>query len=161
MSKADNALTTSITPTPTRRSVLSTGAAVLTAAAATYSAEAGATTAAISGAAFSAEYQAYVAARAAVAACGAEDIADADYDAHEKRMDLLLDRSWAAAKSVMERSPANWDEVAEAAHVVFTELWDARTWEKHSSCQELEVGLFEAIFAMKQFPSLQRYRSAV
>lgn len=100
----------------------------------------------------SVQFQAYLAARNAVEACGAEDSAgwcDAEYEAHEERMDLLLDRSNAAARLVVERTPANWDEVSEAAQVVFRELFDGETWEKHSSCPELEAGLFRAIFAMK------------
>lgn len=150
MTKADYALTTSITPTPTSRNVLSTPAVVLSTAAC-QSAN-GIPSEPTLSTTFSAEYRAYLAARTAVEACGAEDSTewcDADFDAHEQRLGLLLEKSWTAAKLVIERAPTSWDEVWEVANIVFREQWDHRTWERHSDCEQLEVSLFRAIFAMK------------
>ncbi|WP_144083615.1 hypothetical protein [Hyphomicrobium nitrativorans] len=153
MSKAIHALTTSDGHAPTRRNVLTTAAAALAALpAASAPLQAGAQ---CPTAAFSMEYQSYVAAR--IAYCSIFEIDDSGYDesafeAHEQHIDKLGDECCRAAERVVHRTPRSWDDVAEAAHVVFSELWDCKTYEKHSSCHKLEVGLFRAILALKPFP---------
>ncbi|MGD9925102.1 MAG: hypothetical protein AB7V13_27200, partial [Pseudorhodoplanes sp.] len=78
--------------------------------------------AAIATTGFSAEYQAYLAAREAVTACSAgynPEGTEAEDEAHEQRIDALMDRLWDCSGAILDRVPANWDDVAEVAHVVF------------------------------------------